>query len=193
MADPGEGPEGPGLPLVLDQTEARRAEKIFLEDRPPPYLRVWMTSPPLSHGLDPALHAHVQQTQRSEQRVFITTRFHCNRNFALWTFRQYEFSPWRNFAGANFFSDENSAKGNSFPVDAKFRQDDSEISFDSTKIRERFDEISSNFRENKERKTPNLVLHSISFAQYCTRNIFLPLIYRSTCYTLNNVISFELK
>ena len=28
------------------QAEARRAEKIFLGDRPPPYLRVWMTPPP---------------------------------------------------------------------------------------------------------------------------------------------------
>ena len=33
MADPGEGPGGPG----------------------PPYLRVWMTPPPLSEGLDPSL------------------------------------------------------------------------------------------------------------------------------------------
>ena len=187
------GASGARPPLSFGPNWGSEGRKNFSGRLPPPYLRVWMTSPPLSHGLDPALHAHVQQTQRSEQRVFITTRFHCNRNFALWTFRQYEFSPWRNFAGANFFSDENSAKWNSFSVDAKFRQDDSEISFDSTKIRERFDEISSNFRESKERKTPNLVLHSISFAQYCTRNIFLPLIYRSTCYTLNNVISFEFK
>ena len=29
--------------LFLDQTEAQRAEKIFLETAPPPYLRVWMT------------------------------------------------------------------------------------------------------------------------------------------------------
>ena len=29
MADPGEGPGGPGHPLFLDQTEAQRAEKIF--------------------------------------------------------------------------------------------------------------------------------------------------------------------
>ena len=35
-------------------------------------------------------------------------------------------------------------------VDAKFRQDNCEISFNSTKIR---GEISSNFRENRERKT----------------------------------------
>ena len=42
MADPGEGPGGPA-PFFLDQTEARRAENIFLGDRPPP---------PLSKGLD---------------------------------------------------------------------------------------------------------------------------------------------
>ena len=56
-------------------------------------------------------------------------------------------------------------------MDAKFRQDDNEISFDLTKICERFDEISSNFRENKERKTPNFVC--LSFAQYCTSNFFV--------------------
>ena len=32
----------------------------------------------------------------------ITNRFHCKRNFALWKFRQSEFSPWRSFASANF-------------------------------------------------------------------------------------------
>ena len=42
MADP-EG-EGPDLPLFLDQTEARGAEKTSFGDRPPP--------PPLSQGLD---------------------------------------------------------------------------------------------------------------------------------------------
>ena len=48
MADPGKGPGGYSLsPLFLDQTEARRAEKKFLGDRPPTYLRVWMTDPPL--------------------------------------------------------------------------------------------------------------------------------------------------
>ena len=40
VADPGEGPTS--LPLFLDQTEARRAEKNFLGDRPPR---------PLSKGL----------------------------------------------------------------------------------------------------------------------------------------------
>ena len=36
VADPGEGPTS--LPLFLDQTEARRAEKNFLGDRPPPLI-----------------------------------------------------------------------------------------------------------------------------------------------------------
>ena len=52
VADPGKGLGGPPLPLFLDQTEARWAEKNILEDGPPPlpfYSRVWMTSPlPLS-------------------------------------------------------------------------------------------------------------------------------------------------
>ena len=39
----GRDPGGPGLPLFLDQTEARRAEKKFFS-RPPPL--------PLSQGLD---------------------------------------------------------------------------------------------------------------------------------------------
>ena len=39
VADPEEGAAGPGPPVFLDQTEVRRAEKIFLGDRsttPPP-------------------------------------------------------------------------------------------------------------------------------------------------------------
>ena len=44
VADPGEGPCPP--PLFLDQTEAWRARKNFLETPPPPHLRVWMTHPP---------------------------------------------------------------------------------------------------------------------------------------------------
>ena len=39
--------------LDLDQTEARSAEKKFLETTPPPYFRVWVTAPLLY--LDPAL------------------------------------------------------------------------------------------------------------------------------------------
>ena len=45
VADPGEGPGGPGRPSFLDQNEARKAEKkIFLAAAPPP--------PRLSQGLD---------------------------------------------------------------------------------------------------------------------------------------------
>ena len=46
-------------PLFLEQTEARRAEKIFFETAPP-FLSVWMTAPPLpsllSEDLDPPLN-----------------------------------------------------------------------------------------------------------------------------------------
>ena len=56
VADPGEGPGGPCPRLFLDQNEARRGEKHFFE-AVPPYVRVWMTAPPLSEGLDPPLEA----------------------------------------------------------------------------------------------------------------------------------------
>ena len=42
----GRGPGGPGHPLFLDQTETRRAGKIFFGDPPPPLLRIWMTWTP---------------------------------------------------------------------------------------------------------------------------------------------------
>ena len=44
VADPGERPAPPPPPLFLDQTEAQRAEKKFLETLPSSYLRVWMTA-----------------------------------------------------------------------------------------------------------------------------------------------------
>ena len=47
-----EGPPPP--PFFLDQTGARRSKFFFL-DRVPPYLRVWMTGPPLTEGLDQPL------------------------------------------------------------------------------------------------------------------------------------------
>ena len=58
MADPGEGPGWPAPPLLLDQTEARWAEKFFFRAPPPPHSKVWMTATPspLSQGLDPALN-----------------------------------------------------------------------------------------------------------------------------------------
>ena len=57
VADPGEGPRGPAPPLFLDQTEARRAEKLFWGDRPSPLSkRLDDRHPqPPSQGLDPAL------------------------------------------------------------------------------------------------------------------------------------------
>ena len=55
MADPKEGPGGPGLPIILDQTETRGAEKIFFGDRPPlPQSKnLDDLDPPLSQDLDP--------------------------------------------------------------------------------------------------------------------------------------------
>ena len=57
MADPGEGPGRPPLPpLFLDQTEARRAGKIFWETSPSlPLSKGLDDRPPLSQSLDPAL------------------------------------------------------------------------------------------------------------------------------------------
>ena len=43
--DPGKGSGRPRPSLLLDQTEDRRAEKIWGRDHPP-YLRVWMGAPP---------------------------------------------------------------------------------------------------------------------------------------------------
>ena len=49
--DPGKSPPPP---ILLDQTEALRAEKKFFKTTPP-YIRVWMTALLLSEGLDPPL------------------------------------------------------------------------------------------------------------------------------------------
>ena len=38
VTDLGEGPRGAAPPLFLDQTEARRTEKKFFEDRPQPLI-----------------------------------------------------------------------------------------------------------------------------------------------------------
>ena len=38
MADSGEGPEGPGPPVFLDQTDARRAEEKFFLNRSTKYV-----------------------------------------------------------------------------------------------------------------------------------------------------------
>ena len=55
VADPREGPGGPAFPPLppyfYTKMRPKRAEKNFLQTAPPPYLRVWMTSPP-SEGLE---------------------------------------------------------------------------------------------------------------------------------------------
>ena len=116
-------------------------------------------------------------TIRLLQTVSIASEISLCGNFANSNFHPGEISQVRIFDVAKFRGCEFSLRRNfgktkvTFAsVDAKFQQDDSEISPDSTKIRERFDEISSNFRENKERKTPNFVC--ISFAQFCGLSIY---------------------
>ena len=56
VVDPGEGPGGTRTPLLLAQTEARRAEKIFFETDPPLSQGLDDRGPPLSEGLDPPLY-----------------------------------------------------------------------------------------------------------------------------------------
>ena len=70
VADPGEGPGGPVPPLFLDQAEAKRAEKIFLEtDQPPPpptaYLRVWMIPTSLSRSGSATVEAKEKKQSRT--------------------------------------------------------------------------------------------------------------------------------
>ena len=66
MADPGEGPGGAATRLVLDQTEALRAEKDFFPDHPPLSKVQDDRPPPLSQGLDPALNKLVIEGQLSQ-------------------------------------------------------------------------------------------------------------------------------
>ena len=63
VADSGEGPGARPPLLFLDQNEARRAEKRFLGDRPPPL------PPLLSQGLDPALISLVEVFKRVRKTV----------------------------------------------------------------------------------------------------------------------------
>ena len=64
MGDPGKGPGGaPPSPLLLDQTEARGAKKIFFGTCAPPFPRGGEAPrpppPPLSEGLDTPLIIYV--------------------------------------------------------------------------------------------------------------------------------------
>ena len=56
----GRGPGGPPFPLFLEQNEARRAEKIFFEDRPSPLPQSLDAPPPPppSECLDPPLQSN---------------------------------------------------------------------------------------------------------------------------------------
>ena len=58
VADTGEGHGGP--PLFLDQNGGPEGPKNFFGDWAPPYLRVWMTAPHLSEGLDAPLHLYIK-------------------------------------------------------------------------------------------------------------------------------------
>ena len=57
VADQREGPGGGRSPLILDQNEARRAEKNFFETAPPISGSGWLL-PPLSESLDPPLASY---------------------------------------------------------------------------------------------------------------------------------------
>ena len=158
-----------------------------------------MTSPPPHYLMVLIRHCMYMYSKRNDpnkgfslQPASTATEISLCGHFANTNFRPGEISRVRIFSPTKIRQNEISLQWmrNFAKMTAKFRLTQRKFASALTKFR---GEISSNFRESKERKTPNLVLHSISFAQYCTRNIFLPLISRSTCYTLNNVISFEFK
>ena len=56
---------GLGPPLFFDQNEARRTEKNFFGDRPPPYLKVWIHR-----------HCHVSRCQSPSLQNSITDADH---------------------------------------------------------------------------------------------------------------------
>ena len=57
-----------GSPYFSTKMRSEGPKKIFLETRPPPSLRAWMTEPPLplllSEGLDPPLKVFVFEAGR---------------------------------------------------------------------------------------------------------------------------------
>ena len=56
VADPVEGPGGPGHPLFFDQNEAPRAEKSLWRTGPPPLSQGLCDRPPPPPSVDPSLH-----------------------------------------------------------------------------------------------------------------------------------------
>ena len=105
------------------------------------------------------------QQEFSSQPASISSEFSPSRNFAGANFRYGQILPVRIFAMAKFRQNEISLQlmRNFAKITAKFRLTQRKFASALTKIRS---EISPNFRENKERKTTNFVC--ISFAQYCT-------------------------
>ena len=101
--DPGEGPRGPAPSppptLFLDQAEAQRTEKIFLETiPPPPYLRVWTANPPVIsrsgsgtatnfvslHTLHNMMHIKIHYSKHMQAKKFIIYTwilFYISKNF----------------------------------------------------------------------------------------------------------------
>ena len=83
-------------PYFLEQAEAQRTEKVLFGDPPPPpYLRVWMTAPSLSQGLDPALwkivHIYIYNFVRASRffvHFFAVTALLITTWKCLFTFRR---------------------------------------------------------------------------------------------------------
>ena len=81
VADPGEGIKG--LPPPLDQTEVRRAEKVFFCGDRPPYLRVLDGRPPppahlkVWKSLDPAMYSEPFSDSGSTKKSVFFERLIC--------------------------------------------------------------------------------------------------------------------
>ena len=70
VADPGEGQGGPGPPLLLDQTEAKRPEKFF-----------WETAPPSPLSTDP--YKNIMNIDRCKLNVPIKGAWACQASVFL--------------------------------------------------------------------------------------------------------------
>ena len=99
-------PPPPPHPLFLDQTEAPRAEKLFLETGlPPPYLRVWMTVPPppfLSESLDPSLKTAIEDNPPGVSVRFELRYVSSKRKFSLILFSRNLMTGYSKKNGENY-------------------------------------------------------------------------------------------
>ena len=98
----------------------------------------------------------------------ITTRFHCQRNFALSKFHLVkfcgcEFSLWWNFVGTNFHSNEIWAKQNFTLEDAKFHHDDRNFSWlnENSRVLTKFCQIFARTKDKIHQISLSFLLHSI--------------------------------